>query len=250
MNFKIEQRDRATIFRPNEKRLDSVIASDLKAEFLILAQPDVKTLVLDLSEVEYIDSAGLSALLLAQRQQVHHHGDMRISGASEEVRSLLALTALDRVFPMYGTVEEALAAPQLSFISVPPGDVTPATEALRTGMKMAAGAIGAAAIADLIMMDGDVLPIGSDEEDAFDDDDEYDDELEEEDESVDDDDDDEDEAEAEAEDDVVTEEVTTDDELDENLSDDDIEEIEEDDLIEAEDLDLDEDDDDEDDELF
>ena len=52
MNFKIEQLDRATIFRPNEKRLDSVIASELKAEFLILAQPDVKTLVLDLSGVD------------------------------------------------------------------------------------------------------------------------------------------------------------------------------------------------------
>lgn len=246
MNFKIEQRDRATIFRPNEKRLDSVIAPDLKAEFLILAQPDVKTLVLDLSEVEYIDSAGLSALLLAQRQQVHHHGDMRISGASEEVRSLLALTALDRVFPMYQTVEEALAAPQLSFISVPPGDITPATEALRSGMKIAASAIGAAAIADLIMMDGDVLPIGGDEEDTFDDDDEYDDDLEDDDELVEDD----DEAEEDVEEDVVTEEVTTDDELDDSLSDDDIEEIEEDDLIEAEDLDLDDEEDDEDDELF
>ena len=113
MNFKIEQLDRATIFRPNEKRLDSLIAPDLKAEFLILAQPDVQTLVVDLSAVEYIDSAGLSALLLAQRQQVHHRGDMRLVGGSPEVRSLLSLTALDRVFPMYNTVEEALAAPQL-----------------------------------------------------------------------------------------------------------------------------------------
>ena len=186
MNFKTEQRDRATIFRPNEKRLDSVIASDLKAEFLILAQPDVKTLVLDLSGVEYIDSAGLSALLLAQRQQVHHHGDMRIAGASDDVRSLLSLTALDRVFPMYETVEEALAAPQLSAITIPPGDVSPATEALKTGMKMAATAVGMAAIADLIMMDGDPLPIG--DEYSFDDDDEYDDDLEDDDELLDDED--------------------------------------------------------------
>jgi anti-sigma B factor antagonist len=240
MNFKIEQRDRATIFRPNEKRLDSVIAPDLKAEFLILAQPDVKTLVLDLSQVEYIDSAGLSALLLAQRQQVHHHGDMRLAGASEEVRSLLSLTALDRVFPMYETVEEALAAPQLSLISVPPGDVTPATEALRTGMKMAGAAVGMAAIADLIMMDGsdDALPIGDEDDDLLeDDDDDYDDDLEEDDEKT---------EKVEEKD----EDETSDDELDEAIGDDDIEEIEEDDLIEAEDFDLDDDDEDEEDDLF
>ena len=245
MNFKTEQRDHATIFRPNEKRLDSVIVSDLKAEFLILAQPDVKTLVVDLSGVEYIDSAGLSALLLAQRQQNHHHGDMRIAGASESVRSLLALTALDRVFPMYETVEEALAAPQLSLISIPAGDPTQATEALKTGMKMAGSAIGMAAIADLIMSDGEALPLGEDE--AFDDEDEYDDDLEDDDELLDDD---EEEEEGDTKVEEETEEAATDDELDEAIDDDDIEEIEEDDLIEAEDLDLDEEEDDEDEDLF
>ena len=248
MNFKVEQLDRATIFRPNEKRLDSVVASELKAEFLILAQPDVKTLVLDLSGVEYIDSAGLSALLLAQRQQVHHHGDMRLAGASDEVRSLLSLTALDRVFPMYNTVEEALAAPQLSLISVPPGDARPATEALKNGMKMAGAAIGAAAIAELMMSDGgeEALPLDG-EEDAFDDDDEYDDDLE------DDDDDLVDDEEGIVPESIVEEEevAATDDELAESIDDDDIEEIEEDDLVEAEDLDLDlDEDDEEDEELF
>ncbi len=245
MNFKIEQRDQATIFRPNEKRLDSVIASALKAEFLILAQPDVKTLVLDLSGVEYMDSAGLSALLLAQRQQNHHHGDMRIAGASEEVRSLLALTALDRVFPMYETVEEALAAPQLSLISIPAGDPSSATEALKTGMKMAGAAVGMAAIADLMMMDGEALSL--DDDDAFDDDDEYDDDLEDDDELLDDD-----EEEGDKKVEEETEETAaTDDELDEAIDDDDIEEIEEDDLIEAEDIDLlDDEEDEEDEDLF
>ncbi len=240
MNFKIEQLDKATIFRPNEKRLDSVIASELKAEFLILAQPDVQTLVLDLSGVEYIDSAGLSALLLAQRQQSHHQGDVRIAGARDEVRSLLALTALDRVFPMYGTVEEALAAPQLSSISVPPGDTRPTTDALKSGMKIAGAAIGAAAIAELMMSGDDALPI-DDEEEAYDDDDEFDD-LE----DIDDDeDDDEDEDDLEIEEEEL---VVTDDDLDKAIADGDLEEIEEDDLVEAEDLDLDLDDEDEDDE--
>jgi anti-sigma B factor antagonist len=242
MNFKIEQMDRATIFRPNEKRLDSLIAPDLKAEFLILAQPDVQTLIVDLSAVEYIDSAGLSALLLAQRQQVHHRGDMRLVGGSNEVRSLLALTALDRVFPMYETIEEALAAPQLSLISIPPGDVSPATEALKTGMKIAAGAIGVAAIADLIMATDDGLP---DEDDFDDDDDEYDDDDLEDDEDLIDEEDG-----IEVTETVEEEEALTDDALAETIDEDDIEEIEEDDMLEADDFDDLDDDDDEDDDLF
>ena len=231
--------DKATIFRPNEKRMDSLIAPALKAEFLILAQPDVDTLILDLSAVEYIDSAGLSALLLAQRQQVRHHGDMRIVGASENVRSLLALTALDRVFPMYETTDEALSAPKLSLISIPPGDITPATQALRSGMKMTAGAIGVAAIADLMMSDGSFAM--SEADDDYDDD--YDDEDLEDDELIDD------------EDVVIVEETETDeapdeDDLADSLADDDIEEIEEDDMLEADDFDLDDEDEDDDDDLY
>lgn len=245
MNFKIEQRDRATIFRPNEKRLDSVIVSALKAEFLILAQPDVQTLVVDLSAVEYIDSAGLSALLLAQRQQVHHNGDMRLSGVSDEVRSLLSLTALDRVFPMYDNVEEALAAPQLSLISVPAGDISPMTKALKTGMKMAGASVGAAAIADLMMSDGSTL---EDDDDDFDDDDEYADDIEEGDDLLLDDDDVEEDDDDEEDD--LPEVVVPGEELDESPSDDDIVEIEEDDLIEADDLELLDDEDDDDDDLL
>ena len=42
-------------------------AGQLKAEFLILAQPDIDTLIVDLTDVKQIDSAGISALLLAER---------------------------------------------------------------------------------------------------------------------------------------------------------------------------------------
>jgi len=120
MNFTIEQDERATIFRPKESRLDSLVASELKAEFLILAQPDVEKLIIDLTDVEYIDSAGLSAFLLARRQQAEHEGDVRLVNPSPDVVSLLQLTQLDRAFPMYDSVEEALAAPSLSMSSVAP----------------------------------------------------------------------------------------------------------------------------------
>ena len=67
MHFITDQQDDTTIFRLREERLDSRNAGQLKAEFLILAQPDIQNLIVDLSEVRHVDSAGLSALLLAQR---------------------------------------------------------------------------------------------------------------------------------------------------------------------------------------
>src|SRR5579871_1162510 len=113
MHFITEQQDETTIFRLREPRLDSRNAGQLKAEFLILAQPNIRSLIVDLSEVSHIDSAGLSALLLAQRQMSIHEGELRLAGASHEVRSLMEMTQLERVFRIFPTVEEALAAPPL-----------------------------------------------------------------------------------------------------------------------------------------
>ena len=164
MNFTIEQDKGATIFRPKEARLDSMISSELKAQFLILAQSDVGKLIIDLSEVEYIDSGGLSALLLARRQMVDNDGDVRLVGVRPEVQSLLSLTQLDRVFPSYATVKEALAAPQLSLVSIPPGGGLPK---LLTPEGVFAAAAGTTALAGIIIgAEGD--------EDIFDDDDEDD----------------------------------------------------------------------------
>lgn len=180
MNFTIEQDERGTIFRPKETRLDSIVASELKAEFLILAQPDVEKLIIDLSDVEYIDSAGLSALLLARRQMSAHESDVRLVGVRPEVRSLLSLTQLDRVFGIYETTDEALNAPQLSSMSVSPfGLATAGANVLAVGTSTLAGIMMADGEEDLVDEDDDDLEDIEDDEDYEYDDDDEDDEVEE-----------------------------------------------------------------------
>ena len=110
MHFTTDQRNNKTIFQLKEDRLDSRNAGQLKAEFLILAQPEIDALVVDLSEVQHVDSAGLSALLLGQRQMRLIGGEMRLTGLNDAVRQLLSLTQLDRMFPIYNTVSEAVKA--------------------------------------------------------------------------------------------------------------------------------------------
>ncbi len=185
MHFTIDQKDGVTIFKLNEARLDSLNAGQLKAEFLILAQPDVETLILDLSQVSYVDSAGLSALLLAERQQSAHGGDLRLVGVNENVRSLLRITQLDRIFPMYATVTEAIQA-DLNMEATNPqvpsalGPSAPTKDAIRTGAIASGGSLGAAALAGLIMnptmlQDDDDEDYDDDDEDDLDDLDEIDD---------------------------------------------------------------------------
>jgi anti-anti-sigma factor len=108
MNFETKRIGDITIFKLNEKRLDTNISGLVKGEFTLLLKVEgVSKLILDLSEVETCDSSGLSAILVANRIINTTGGSMRIASPSEKVYSLIKITQLDRVLPVCETVDEA-----------------------------------------------------------------------------------------------------------------------------------------------
>src|SRR5271165_5579460 len=69
-----------------------------------------KKLVLDLSGVSSIDSAGIGELALLQTWSQGQNGNLKCAGANPLVSQLLELTNLDSVLEVYPTVEAALAS--------------------------------------------------------------------------------------------------------------------------------------------
>ncbi len=98
MKFDVQKDGASVTLTLKEKKLDSTIASELKGEFLILCKPKVETLVIDLHEVEFCDSSGLSALLIAERKMKEHGGRVCLFKANQKVLSLLKISMLDRLF--------------------------------------------------------------------------------------------------------------------------------------------------------
>jgi anti-sigma B factor antagonist len=89
-------------------RLDVAGAPALKdaiSEALKNGQPRV---VLDMEGVSFVDSTGLGSVIAALKQIRSSQGDLRLAAPNQQVRVVLELTTLDRVFPYYSTVEEAL----------------------------------------------------------------------------------------------------------------------------------------------
>jgi len=110
MNFETKRVGDITVFKLNEKRLDTSISGLLKGEFtMILKVEGVNKLIVDLSEVESCDSSGLSAILVANRIISANEGRIRLAAPSEKVHNLIRITQLDRVLPVTETVEQALA---------------------------------------------------------------------------------------------------------------------------------------------
>ena len=96
------------IFKLNERRFDSALAGLVKAEFTIILSEDTSKLVVDMSEVEYCDSSGLSALLLAFRILQAEEGEIKIAAPQKSVKTLIEISQLDKILPIYSSVEEAI----------------------------------------------------------------------------------------------------------------------------------------------
>ena len=108
MRIETKKNGSVSILKIHERKLDAAISPELKGEFLVVCKPQLKELVIDLTEVEFCDSSGLSALLIAERKMRERGGVVKLVGVHKKVLSLIKISHLDRAFQMFDTVAKAV----------------------------------------------------------------------------------------------------------------------------------------------
>ena len=97
MKYSVDKQERYTVFQIQESNLNSILAPNLKSD-----------LILDLSEVEYVDSSGLSAILTADRLW-KRIGTFIITGIEHpSVKKLIEISRLDTILTIVPSVEESI----------------------------------------------------------------------------------------------------------------------------------------------
>lgn len=97
------------VVRVTELRLDASKAPTFKERIGSLIDQGASRLVLDLRDVDFIDSSGLG-MIVSCLKRLGPTGNLAIAGANGPVRRLFTLTRMDRVFSMYDTSEAAVAS--------------------------------------------------------------------------------------------------------------------------------------------
>lgn len=110
MKYSIDKQEKYTLLRLNEEKLDSNIAPQLKSEMVTLHAEGIRNVILDLSEVKYTDSSGLSALLVGNRILQEENGIFILTKLSDHTLKLIKISQLDSVLHILPTVEESIDA--------------------------------------------------------------------------------------------------------------------------------------------
>ena len=91
------------------RRLDSSTAADFETELLGRIGQGATAVLLDLSAVDYISSAGLRVILLAGKRLKAGGGRLGLCGLTEDCLEAFRISGFDTLFPLYKSVDEGLS---------------------------------------------------------------------------------------------------------------------------------------------
>ncbi len=91
-------------------KLNMVTAPAVRESIASLVGAGSIRVVVDLAEVDFLDSSGLGALISGLKSTRQAGGDLRIAAPGEQVRLVLRLTNMERILHPHESVESAVAA--------------------------------------------------------------------------------------------------------------------------------------------
>ncbi len=108
MSFKYEIENGILIVEVLNKRATIEISGALKDELLKRLDHEVRNVVIDLKNVDFVDSTFLGSLVAGLKKATMKNGDLKISGLQEPVKAMFELTRLYKIFDIFNTREEAV----------------------------------------------------------------------------------------------------------------------------------------------
>ncbi len=109
MEIEQDEIGQVTVARLLDQRLDARSAPEFKEKLASIIRSGRTRIVLDLAEVEFVDSSGFGAMISILKT-LGNHGDLVICGVRDSVLSMFKLTRLDKVFLIVSQPEDAIGA--------------------------------------------------------------------------------------------------------------------------------------------
>jgi anti-sigma B factor antagonist len=108
MKFTIDKHEKYVLVKLNESKLNSLVTPQLKSELILINTEGQRNIILDLSQIKFADSSGLSSLLVGHRLCKNATGSFILTGLNDAVARLITISQLDSVLTIVGGNEEAI----------------------------------------------------------------------------------------------------------------------------------------------
>lgn len=87
--------------------IDMYSSPDLRKELMHFVQKKVSPLLVDFNGVSYIDSSGIATFVEGLKSMMGYGGKLKFVAIPEKIMEILCFAKLDRVFEIYGSIDDA-----------------------------------------------------------------------------------------------------------------------------------------------
>jgi anti-sigma B factor antagonist len=108
MKFTVDKHEKYILLKLNESKLNSLITPQLKSELILINTEGQRNIILDLSQVKFADSSGLSSLLVGHRLCKNATGSFILTGLNDAVSRLVTISQLETVLTIVPSTSEAI----------------------------------------------------------------------------------------------------------------------------------------------
>ena len=108
MNLTHHSSDGHLTITVEDTRIDAVVAIQFKDRMRELTSNGPEHILLDLRNVDFIDSSGLGAIVAAMKQ-LDDRQQLDLAGLTPNVAKVFRLTRMDTIFAIYPDVDSAVA---------------------------------------------------------------------------------------------------------------------------------------------
>src|ERR1700712_3371790 len=108
MKFTVDKHEKYILLKLNETKLNSLVTPQLKSELILINTEGQRNIILDLSQIKFADSSGLSSLLVGHRLCKNSGGSFILTGLNDAVSRLITISQLDSVLSIVPSAEEAI----------------------------------------------------------------------------------------------------------------------------------------------
>jgi len=110
INYDINEKYNCVVIKLSGKIMGGPDAKTFRKDLDELIDQGKKNVIIDLSNVKFMNSSGLGILVGGLKKMKEADGDLKICGATDKIDSLLMVSQLTKIFDDYDTLDEAIAA--------------------------------------------------------------------------------------------------------------------------------------------
>ena len=109
MHIVTEQSGDISVVTLQAEHLDASAAEEFKRAMQPILDANSKV-VFDMTPLQFVDSAGLGAILSCMRKLSAANGDLKLCGLTKPVRAIFEISRMHRIFDIFPTRAEAIQA--------------------------------------------------------------------------------------------------------------------------------------------